>query len=97
MSKKRTFDDSLKAKVAIEAIKGDKTISELAGIYEVHPTQIRQWKQHFLENASSIFSRKKDPRIKEQDGLIDELYKKLGKKDIELEFLKKKYKQMQEL
>lgn len=97
MSKKRTFDDSMKAKVSLEAIKGEKTISELASLYEAHPTQIRQWKQHFLENAGSIFSRKKDPRLKEQEGLIDELYKKLGKKEIELEFLKKKYKQMQEL
>jgi transposase-like protein len=87
----------MKAKIALEAIKGEKTISELASHYGVHPTQIRQWKQHFLENAGSIFSNKKDPRIKEQEGLIDELYKKLGKKDIELEFLKKKYKQMQEM
>ena len=97
MRKKRTFDDSLKAKVALEAIKGERTISELSSLYGVHPTQIRQWKQHFLENAGSIFSRKKDPKIKEQDHLIEELYKKLGKKDIELEFLKKKYKQMQDL
>lgn len=97
MNKRKTFDDSLKAKVALEALKGEKTISELAGLYDAHPTQVRQWKQHFLENAGSVFSRKKDPRIKEQEGLIDELYKKLGKKDIELEFLKKKYKRMQEL
>lgn len=97
MSKRKTFDDNFKAKVALEAIKGERTISELASHYGVHPTQIRQWKQHFLENANSIFSRKKDPKIKEQDHLIEELYKKLGKKEIELEFLKKKYKQMQEL
>lgn len=97
MSKRRTFDDSLKAKVALEAIIGEKTISQLAGLYEIHPNQIRQWKQHFLENASSVFSRKKDPRLKDQEDLIEELYKKLGKKDIELEFLKKKYKQMQEM
>jgi transposase len=97
LSKRRTFDDSLKAKVALDAIKGEKTISQLAGFYEIHPNQIRQWKQHFLENASSVFSRKRDPRLKDQDDLIEELYKKLGKKDIELEFLKKKYKQMQEM
>jgi transposase-like protein len=97
LSKRRTFDDSLKAKVALEAIIGEKTISQLAGLYEIHPNQIRQWKQHFLENASSVFSRKKDPRLKDQEDLIEELYKKLGKKDIELEFLKKKYKQMQEM
>jgi transposase len=77
LSKKRTFDDSLKAKVALEAIKGEKTISEPASLYEVHPTQIRQWKQHFLENAGSISSRKKDPRIKEHEELlrkIDEVF-----------------------
>jgi transposase-like protein len=97
LSKRKKFDDNFKAKVALEALKGDRTISELASHYGVHPNQIRQWKQHFLENAGSIFSRKQDPRIKEHEELIDELYKKLGKKEIELEFLKKKYKQMQEL
>ena len=97
MSKKKTFNDSFKVKVALEAIKGEKTIAQLVSLYEVHATQIRQWKQHFLENSSSIFSRKKDPRIKEQDALIEVLYKELGKKDIELEFLKKKYKKMQEI
>lgn len=97
MSKKRTFEDNVKVKVAIEAIKGEKTISELASHYEIHPSQIRQWKQHFMENADSIFSHKKDPRLKEQEVLIEELYKKIGEKEIELEFLKKKYKQMQEM
>jgi transposase len=96
LSKRKTFDDNFKAKVALEVIKGEKTISELASFYEVHPNQLRQWKQHFLENAGSIFSRKKDPKLKEQEHLIELLYKKLGQKDIELEFLKKKYKQFQE-
>ena len=96
MRKRKTYDDNFKARVALEAIRGEKTISELASFYEVHPNQIRQWKQHFLENAGSIFSRKKDPKLKEQEHLIEALYKKLGQKDIELEFLKKKYKQFQE-
>ena len=59
---KRTFTKELKAKVALEAIKGSKTIQELASIYEVHPNQIMQWKRHLLEGASDLFekSSKKD-------------------------------------
>jgi transposase-like protein len=95
MKTKRSFDDSFKARVALEAIKGEKTISELSGIYEVHPNMIRQWKKHLLENASSLFSKKTGRRNEDQENLTEELYKKIGKQDIELEFLKKKFKQFQ--
>lgn len=98
MTKKRSFDDNFKARVALEAIKGEKTISELAGLYEVHPNLIRQWKKHLLENVGSVFSRKKkDPEITEKEKLTEQLYKKIGQQNIELDFLKKKYKQMQDL
>lgn len=97
MKKRRSFDDAFKARVALEALKGEKTISELSSIYEVHPNLIRQWKKHLLENASSLFSKKKDPQIEEQAKLTEELYKKIGRQDIELEFLKKKYKQIQNM
>ncbi len=97
MKRRRSFDDSLKARVALEAIKGEKTISELAGIYEVHPNLIRQWKKHLLENAPSLFSKKKEQCSKEQENLTDELYKRIGRQDIELEYLKKKYSQLQDL
>ncbi len=97
MKKRRSFDDGFKARVALEAIKGEKTISELSSIYEVHPNLIRQWKKHLLENASGLFSRKKDPQIEEQEKLTEELYKRIGRQDIELEFLKKKYKQIQNM
>ena len=97
MKKRRSFDDDFKARVALEAIKGERTISELSSIYEVHPNMIRQWKKHLLENASSLFSKKKDSRIDEQEKLTEELYKRIGRQDIELEFLKKKYKQMQKM
>jgi transposase len=94
MTKRRKFDDNFKGKISLEAIKGEQTISELGSKYEVHPNMIRQWKQQTNENIGSIFSRKQDPRLKENEELIEELYKKLGKKDIELEFLKKKFKNM---
>ena len=97
MKKRKTYDDNFKARVALEAIKGEKTISEIAGQFEVHPNQIVKWKKQLLENVSSLFSRKNDPEIEELKVLVEELYKKIGKQNIELEFLKKKYKQIQNM
>jgi transposase len=97
LGKRRAYDDNFKARVALEAIKGEKTISELAGHYEVHPNQIIQWKKRLLENVTDVFSKKKDPQIEDQEKLVEELYKKIGQQNIELEFLKKKYKQLQNL
>jgi transposase len=91
---RQVYDEQFKAKVALEAIKGEKTIAEIASQYKVHPNQILGWKKHLLENVSGIFSRKKDPKFGEMEELVEDLYKKIGKQDIELEFLKKKYAQM---
>ena len=97
MKKRKVYDNTYKARVALEAIKGEKTIAEIAGKFEVHPNQIIQWKKQLLENVTSLFSKKKDPEIEEQKKLLEELYKKIGKQNIELEFLKKKYKQLHSL
>jgi len=97
LKKRKAYDDNFKARVALEAIKGERTISEIAGQFEVHPNQIIKWKKQLLENVSSLFSRKKDPEIEELKSLNEELYKKIGKQNIELEFLKKKYKQIQNM
>jgi transposase len=97
LRKRKAYDNQFKARVALEAIKGERTISETAGQFEVHPNQITKWEKQLLENVSGVFSRKKDPEIDELRKLNEELYKKIGKQNIELEFLKKKYKQIQNL
>jgi len=87
---KKIFTPQQKAAVALAALKGDRTIGQIAGIYEVHPTQIQQWKKTVQENISGIFSDKRRKEGKSEQQLIDELYRVIGQRDIELSWLKKK-------
>jgi transposase len=64
---RKRHNASFKAKVALEAVKEDKTISQLASELGVHPNQIRQWKKRLLEDAPNIFSRQRDQRGQEQE------------------------------
>lgn len=87
---KKTFTPQQKAVVALEAIKGIKTTSQIASDYEVHPTQVQQWKKILLENISTVFADKRTKEGKSERELIDELYRTIGQRDIELGWLKKK-------
>ena len=87
---KKIFSPKQKATVALEALKGMKTINQLSNHYEIHPTQVGLWKKALTENAEHIFSDKRKNETKEKDELIERLYKTIGQRDIELEWLKKK-------
>lgn len=87
---KKVFTSQQKAAVALEAIKGDKTVSQIASLYEVHPTQVQQWKKILRENVSAVFADKRRKEDAPNELLIDELYKTIGQRDIELGWLKKK-------
>ena len=87
---KKVFTPQQKAAVALAAIKGDKTTSQIASDYQVHPTQVQQWKKILLENMSAVFTDKRSTEGKAEQQLIDELYRTIGQRDIELGWLKKK-------
>ena len=85
---RRKFTSEFKTKVAIEAIKERYTLSELAKRFELHPNQISMWKQEFLEKSISVFD-KKTTKSTEEFVDIDKLYNKIGKLEMERDFLKK--------
>ncbi|MFZ5341158.1 MAG: transposase [Patescibacteria group bacterium] len=90
--KKTTYSDKQKAQIVLDAIKGQKTINQISFQYQIHPTQINRWKTIVLENLPNIFNNdiQKNRQILEKEHLIEELYKIIGQRDIELEWLKKK-------
>lgn len=87
---RRKFESSFKAKVVIEALKERETLQQLALKFELHPNQISVWKQEFLQNSSLIFEEKVQKEISDTD--VSELYAKIGKLEMEKEFLKKNLK-----
>jgi len=89
-NKRRNHSAAFKAKVALAAAKGDKTISELAGEYGVHPNQIAKWKTQLLESLPDIFSRRRRNEQQDQDELTSQLYQQIGRLKVELDWLKKK-------
>lgn len=91
--KKTIYSDKQKAQVALDAIKGQKTLNQISSHYQIHPTQINRWKTMLLEGLPSLFARNdtKDKIIAEKEKQIEELYKIIGQRDTELEWLKKKF------
>ncbi len=90
MGQRKTFTAAFKAKVAVEAIKGQRTAQELGSLYGVHPTQITTWKKQLVAEAAEIFTRGgiHDNEAFEQERA--ELYQQIGKLQVELDWLQKK-------
>ena len=92
MAKKRKqHSTAFKAKVALAAVQGNKTISELAGQFGVHPTMITQWKKRLVESAAETFETNRSPGKSAADQNREtELYEQIGRLQMELAWLKKK-------
>lgn len=88
MKKRRNHSASFKAKVALEAIKNEKTLPELSEIFGVHSNMISKWKQEMLNNAEGVFSGKVKSQENADKAEKDELYKKIGKLEMQVEYLK---------
>jgi putative transposase len=90
--KRKIHEASFKAKVALAAVKGDKTFSELASQFVVHPTLIHGWKKQLLDGVESLFacSAKPDKGKAQAEAQTAELYEQIGRLKMELEWLKKK-------
>jgi len=89
-NKRRNHSAAFKAKVALDAAKEEKTIAELASLYEVHTSQITKWKKQLLETLPEIFSNRVQTEQKDQDELTSQLYQQIGQLKVELDWLKKK-------
>lgn len=90
MGKKRQFSAAFKAKVALAAARGDKTLSELASQFRVYPNQISAWKKQLLEGMSDLFEDGRKRKRTEPPIEASQLYEQIGRLQVELEWLKKK-------
>jgi transposase len=87
---RKNHPPSLKAKVAVEAIKGQKTTTQIAQMYGVHPTQVGGWKRQALAGLPDVFGNGREQMRQQTDAEKDELYKQIGQLKVELDFLKKR-------
>lgn len=88
--KRKSFNSKFKSKVAIEALKGHKTINELATEFGVHASQINTWKKQLLEGSEDIFNKGRKRQIDNHEDEKDKLYNQIGRLKVEVDWLKKK-------
>jgi transposase len=87
---RKSHTAAFKAQVAFAAVKGDKTISELASLHGVHPTMIHAWRKQLLNNAAELFQSGAKTSSGEHEALEAQLYEQIGRLKTELDWLKKK-------
>jgi len=91
---RKKYSSSVKAKVALEALAEQKTLSELASEYEVHPTQITKWRKEILERSEELFERSAPREAKASEQREAELYRQIGQLKVEVDWLKKKSREV---
>ena len=89
-SKRKTYSADFKTKVALEALRGERTVNQIATRYEVHPSQVTQWKKQALEHLKDAFSSRRAKAQKQDEARQDEFYGQIGRLKVELDWLKKK-------
>jgi transposase len=89
MAQRRQFSAALKAKVALEAFRGEFTLAQIAKKHDVHPNMIRNWKRQLTQDAASLFVRGKPDQDKASEAQVKELHAKIGQLTVEKDFLKK--------
>ena len=87
---RKVYSAAFKAQVALAAIKGDKTVNELASQFEVHPTLIHGWKKQLHSGAADLFGSGNKPATDDHETLQAQLYEQIGRLKIEIDWLKKK-------
>lgn len=87
---RKSYNAKLKARIALEAIRGDKTMAELSSQYSVHANQIGKWRKQAVDGLSELFSRKRVKKDAEHQELLAQLYEQVGRLQFELDWLKKK-------
>jgi len=89
MTRRRRFTADFKARVALEALRGDKTVQEIAAKHEVHPNQVSAWKRQAVEGLGEVFSSGSEQRNRDREGEIRELHAKIGELTVERDSLSK--------
>jgi transposase-like protein len=87
---RKQYSGEFKAKVALDAIKGQRTANEIGSSYGVHPNQVAQWKKHALEEMPQVFSERRARAKQGEEDLKAQLYQQIGQLKVELDWVKKK-------
>ena len=91
---RKSHSSAFKAKVALEAVKKEKTVAQLSSEYGVHPNLITKWRKQLREQLPSVFSNKRQKEEKDSEELQAELYNQIGQLKVEVDWLKKKSEQL---
>ncbi len=90
--KRRRFSAEFKAKVALDAIKGEQTVSELAARHSIHPNMISGWKRQAIDGMAGVFDKKTESAAASQQSEVEKLHAKIGQLVVERDFLSKAFK-----